>query len=113
MSHVCNETHTTPPTLIYKFLYKKKAKKIFFTHFIVKHKSFLIVQNHRHVPNAHFLVAEFTLKLYTLAKITPRREVVVKPQGDCKLDPKFLRGFTDGEGSFTVSLLDDPRMKIG
>ena len=29
MSHVCNETHTTPPTLIYKFLYTKQLNKYF------------------------------------------------------------------------------------
>ena len=42
---------------------------------------------------------------------------VVKPsseQGNSPcLDPRFVTGFTDGEGCFSVSVIEDPRQKIG
>ena len=101
MSHVCNETHTTPPTLIYKFLYKKKLKKIFFTHYVI-HISFLIFQNRRPVPS----IAIFSSK-------TPHNYSTLSNNDNFQLDPWWVTGLVDGEGCFHVSITENKNYKHG
>ena len=39
--------------------------------------------------------------------------VLIKEQGEYKLDPNGVTGFVDGEGSFTCSVYENKELKIG
>ena len=70
----------------------------------VIHKSFLIVQNRRPVPNAQLLVAKFTIN---------RNYSTLYYIDNFKLDPWWITGFIDGEGCFSISISKNNKTKTG
>ena len=66
-----------------------------------------------------FIFYEFSLKLrgyrsYSTTKGTiPPHLLCLSSQGDSKLDPNWVTGFVDGEGSFSVLIVQKNKLKVG